>query len=419
MEWDKIENFALSTLNGAVASGDGTLAVQAGDAAAKFPATTAFNCVIWKKSAYAEPQDDPNMEIVRVTNISTDTFSITRGQEGTSPANHEDLDRIELNITKKPIQDLINNKLGNSADVIKDDHIDWGSGSNQVKATVAAAVITDHALVRGDGGVRGVQETGIIVDDSNNVSGIGTLGCGAITSTDNLTVNSGGNIFLQSNITNNTVKYGSISTKHYDTAEQPFYYIIVRTASGANELEIGGGDPAGNAATFIKFYTAANSTTTTGTLALTIQSDQSLLALPTYSQDVGATTRDLLVDSTGLIGYQASSIKYKKNVEDLGLASKKIYDLRPVSFNWKKNQGKGYGLIAEEVEKIMPELVSYKSIIKTKEIKDEEGNIIETKRECIGEDKTQPETVNYSKLIPFILNETISLNKRVEVLENI
>ena len=36
--------------------------------------------------------------------------------------------------------------------------------------------------------------------------------------------------------------------------------------------------------------------------------------LPTYSYDVGATTRDLLVDSDGYIGYQSSSRQYKTNI---------------------------------------------------------------------------------------------------------
>lgn len=39
----------------------------------------------------------------------------------------------------------------------------------------ATAVIDDNALVRGDGGARGVQSSGITIDDSNNVSGINNL----------------------------------------------------------------------------------------------------------------------------------------------------------------------------------------------------------------------------------------------------
>ena len=40
----------------------------------------------------------------------------------------------------------------------------------------AAAVIADNTIVRGDGGTKGVQGSGITVDDTDNVSGVGTFG---------------------------------------------------------------------------------------------------------------------------------------------------------------------------------------------------------------------------------------------------
>jgi len=39
----------------------------------------------------------------------------------------------------------------------------------------AGAVIGDNLLVRGDGAVKGIQKTGITVDDSDNLTGLGTL----------------------------------------------------------------------------------------------------------------------------------------------------------------------------------------------------------------------------------------------------
>ena len=46
----------------------------------------------------------------------------------------------------------------------------WRSAATSGDVT-AAASITDHALVRGDGGSKGVQGTSILIDDSMNVSG--------------------------------------------------------------------------------------------------------------------------------------------------------------------------------------------------------------------------------------------------------
>jgi len=72
------------------------------------------------------------------------------------------------------------------------------------------------------------------------------------------------------------------------------------------------------------------------------------------------------VDTPG--GYRsitttASSIRYKKNITDLEVDSSLIYNLRTASFNWKTDSDgtqKTFGLIAEEVEKFIPELILYR-----------------------------------------------------------
>jgi len=48
----------------------------------------------------------------------------------------------------------------------------WDDEQNDVSA---GSNITDNRLVKGDGGVKGIQETGISVDDSNNITGAGDL----------------------------------------------------------------------------------------------------------------------------------------------------------------------------------------------------------------------------------------------------
>lgn len=47
-------------------------------------------------------------------------------------------------------------------------------GENLVMAVgdvTAAAVMTDHSIIRGDGGAKGVQDSGLIIDDTDNVTG--------------------------------------------------------------------------------------------------------------------------------------------------------------------------------------------------------------------------------------------------------
>lgn len=52
--------------------------------AARFPTQVPFLVTWWNTTDYPDPSDDPNREIVKVTAIATDTFTVVRGQEGIS-----------------------------------------------------------------------------------------------------------------------------------------------------------------------------------------------------------------------------------------------------------------------------------------------------------------------------------------------
>jgi len=67
----------------------------------------------------------------------------------------------------------------------------------------------------------------------------------------------------------------------------------------------------------------------------------------------------VVVASTGQLGCVTSSERYKRDVKDMGDASDKLMKLRPVTFVYKTDEtgAQQYGLIAEEVEKVYPELV--------------------------------------------------------------
>lgn len=54
---------------------------------------------------------------------------------------------------------------------------------------------------------------------------------------------------------------------------------------------------------------------------------------------------------------ETSALRYKEAVTDLE-TSDTIYKLRPVRFNWKQNHRSDIGLIAEEVQNLLPELVA-------------------------------------------------------------
>jgi hypothetical protein len=63
-------------------------------------------------------------------------------------------------------------------------------------------------------------------------------------------------------------------------------------------------------------------------------------------------------------GYTASSERYKKDIMDIDnvYSIEEIFDkLRPVSFKWKSNDMQDFGLISEEVDLVLKDLVCYNS----------------------------------------------------------
>ncbi|HYL04966.1 MAG TPA: tail fiber domain-containing protein, partial [Thermoanaerobaculia bacterium] len=68
------------------------------------------------------------------------------------------------------------------------------------------------------------------------------------------------------------------------------------------------------------------------------------------------------INSNGQLGTLTSSLRYKQDLEDMGDSSKGLMDLHPVVFHYKPEYDDGshllqYGLVAEEVAKVYPELV--------------------------------------------------------------
>ena len=105
----------------------------------------------------------------------------------------------------------------------------------------------------------------------------------------------------------------------------------------------------------------------------------------------------VLIDSKGQLGTVSSTIRKKRDVIDMGDSTSALRLLRPVKFKWKpevsSSEDYNYGLIAEEVDEVMPDLV----------IKNEEG---------------QCETVRYHDLAVMLLNEWKKCMVRIEELEN-
>lgn len=149
-----------------------------------------------------------------------------------------------------------------------------------------------------------------------------------------------------------------------------------------------------------------------------VTSDGSMIFPTVYSDTVGGTNRDLYIDNTGKIGYVSSSRRYKENIRNLTNTSW-IYDLRPVNFDRiNSSVTDEVGLIAEEVEVVNPNIVSYnREIIRTRIINQTTGEA----EDIISFNTTnEVETVNYGnpEVITSLIKEMQNLKKENENLTN-
>ncbi len=73
-----------------------------------FPNTGDFLITVWDKVVFPEPCDDTNAEIIKVTGVSSNTFTIERGQEDTVGASHSNGQAVEMLITAGTFEEIEN-----------------------------------------------------------------------------------------------------------------------------------------------------------------------------------------------------------------------------------------------------------------------------------------------------------------------
>lgn len=110
-----------------------------------------------------------------------------------------------------------------------------------------------------------------------------------------------GMALLSNGNTDATAKIGRFGIQHYTNAEEPMAIFTAQSGSNFSQLDIGGGTSLFNAATAINFNTAANNTTTTGTVRMTINSAGNVgigTTSPTVKLDIQHTTGAARILST-------------------------------------------------------------------------------------------------------------------------
>jgi Chaperone of endosialidase len=104
----------------------------------------------------------------------------------------------------------------------------------------------------------------------------------------------------------------------------------------------------------------------------------------------------VFVNSEGKLGTSTSSARFKDDIKPMGKASEALFALKPVTFYYKKEiDPRGipqFGLVAEDVEKVNPELV----------VRDAEGKV---------------NTVRYEQINTMLLNEFLKEHRTVQGLK--
>lgn len=176
---DPVTNFALVEVSTGYDDTATSIALSAGEGA-KLPAPASdgeFNLVWWNSTDYANPADDPNVEIVRVTARSTDTLTVTRAQESTSGSTKNaggKTYKMALTPTKKTIDD-IDEFFGNIHVDVKKDFGATGDGSTVDSTAIQNAI--DAVIALGGGVVYLPRGTYVVknlfMDDNVTIAGAG------------------------------------------------------------------------------------------------------------------------------------------------------------------------------------------------------------------------------------------------------
>ena len=159
------------------------------------------------------------------------------------------------------------------------------------------------------------------------------------------------------------------------------YTDILRYSANGQPWSFGGGgsiaitNDTTNSTTLFPLLSTANS----GTLSTANTSNTKLYYVPSTGT-LNATVFNSLSDA-----------EYKENIITITDALNTVNQIDGVSFSWKDNGLKSYGVVAQELEKILPELVNTVDNVKS---------------------------VNYSGIIAFLINSVKELDTRVKQLES-
>ena len=158
-------------------------------------------------------------------------------------------------------------------------------------------------------------------------------------------------------------------------------------SSGNNNIYIGnpGPNPAG------ALVAAESGKIRIGTTGTGQQQQNATYIAAIYQKPVTNSPLPVFIDADGRLGSPSSSQRFKKEIKPMNQSSEAILALKPVTFQYKSdsNEAPQFGLIAEEVAQVNPDLV----------VRDEKGEVY---------------TVRYDAINAMLLNEFQKEHRKVQ-----
>lgn len=151
------KNCARTTINQDCGLNASALSVTVADAS-ELPDSGDFLVTVWNKTSFPDPCDDPNTEILKVTDVTGNILTIERGQEDTVAKYHANGQAVEMLITAGTFEEIENAiTTGISVPVIGENLSSQANGinttfvlANDYVADTTALYINGQRMTRGE-----------------------------------------------------------------------------------------------------------------------------------------------------------------------------------------------------------------------------------------------------------------------------
>jgi hypothetical protein len=299
--------------------------------------------------------------------------------------------------TATGVQALLTNTLGNDNTATGVNALFFNTTGNSNTATGVNALSYNNTGHHNTATGFGALEYSTLGND-NTATGVNAI---AFNTTGSFNTANGRNaLFINStgssNVADGFQALYANTAGNFNTADG--YFALNQNTSGSSNIALGNG-AGGNLTTGDNNIDIGNSGV--GGESRTIRIGTTGIHTATYIAGIIGktlpTSVPVFITTNGQLGTSTSSARFKDNIKPMDKASEAILALKPVTFRYKKELDRDgipqFGLVAEDVEKVNPDLV----------MRDADGKVY---------------TVRYDAVNAMLLNEFLKEHRKVEQLKN-